>query len=208
MSDMLLKLVIGNTEISLQGEGSLVHDILSELRNEGLGQLSCLNTLSASHETASHPVVENVPMTNPAPSSDPPSEDVQNKQAKPRSKKRGISTKPQLIKDLNLKAHDGKIGLSDFYEQKSPQTNIHRTTVFVYYLENMLGISSISIHHLYTCYREINRIKEPENLTQNINDTASSKYGFIDQRQGVISTSVKGRNLVEHDLPASKQIKK
>lgn len=84
--------------------------------------------------------------------------------------------------------------------EKQPSTNIQRTTVFVYYLQYKLNIPNITIDHVFTCYKEMG-IREPENLVQNISDTASSRYGYIDRQGGKLTMSVKGRNFVEHDLP-------
>ncbi|MCR4436141.1 MAG: hypothetical protein QHH06_10210 [Clostridiales bacterium] len=195
MSEMQLKLIIGNVEINLQGEGALVHTILNELRNEGLGQLALFRDKKTSAEfNFDNEEDDNLPKT-----SDPTAaEDTQAKQKN--RKKRNVSVKPQLIKELDLRGTDEKTSLRNFFMEKQPSTNIQRTTVFVYYLQYKLNIPNITIDHVFTCYKEMG-IREPENLVQNISDTASSRYGYIDRQGGKLTMSVKGRNFVEHDLP-------
>lgn len=114
------------------------------------------------------------------------------------NKKNGHKLSVQIVKDLNLKPTGTKT-LIDFVTEKQPKSNVQKTTVFVYYMQKILNISSITIDHIYTCYKELG-VKVSENLDQNLRDCSSSKFGYIDYKSGTCSMTVRGDNLVEHDL--------
>ena len=195
--DLQLKLNIGNVQIELQGEGSLVHTILSELRNEGLGELvSFLNIKSS--ETADLGNKDDASDSKDTINTEQ-NEDNQSK-SKNKPKKKNTTKPPQLIKDLNLRGTDGAKGLSEFVSEKNPISNIDRTTVFIYYLQNNLHVADITIDHVFTCYKELG-IRVPGNLQQNLTDIASSKNGYLNRKDGKYSMTIKGSNFVEHDLP-------
>jgi len=42
MEPLKMKMILGKAEISLEGEGNLVHTIFQELREKGLGRLDAL----------------------------------------------------------------------------------------------------------------------------------------------------------------------
>ena len=108
-----------------------------------------------------------------------------------------------IVKDLNLRPKDKK-PLKEFYNEKAPGTNIEANTVFVYYLEKLLGINNITVDHIYTCYKEIG-LRTPGNLKQSIVDTASNRYGYLNgSDMQAIKLNVRGENLVEHDIPKTK----
>ena len=107
---------------------------------------------------------------------------------------------PSIVKDLNLRP-EGKKSLKEIFEQKSPESNIDKNTVFVYYLQEVLGLQGITLDHIYTCYMETKQ-RIPGNLRQSIFDTASSRYGYLDTKDVKnIKLSTQGQNLVIHDLP-------
>lgn len=107
---------------------------------------------------------------------------------------------PSIVKDLNLIPKD-KESLKDFHGKKSPETNLERNTVFVYYLIEILGRTGITMNHIYTCYRAIG-LRLPGNIKQSITDSASGRYGFLDATKGEdIKMTSLGQNLVMHDLP-------
>lgn len=123
-------------------------------------------------------------------------------------KKRAASNnrKASIAKDLNLMPR-GKESLKDFYEKKSPDTNLKRNAVFAYYLKEILELGKpITIDHIYTCYKSIDALRMPKNIFQSISDAGSRRYGFLDTSDGyedIKLTSV-GENLVRHDLPLKK----
>lgn len=109
-----------------------------------------------------------------------------------------------IVKDLDLRPNDKK-PLKEFYDEKAPSTNIETNTVFVYYLEKLLNIKNITVDHIYTCYKEVVRLRVPGNLKQSIVDTASNRYGYLNGADMQdIKLNVRGENLVEHDLPKTK----
>lgn len=119
-----------------------------------------------------------------------------------KSKKNKAFT-PQLDKALDLRG-DGTIkSFKAFYEEKMPKSNIQITALAVYYLSKLLNYGKIDVNAIYTCYKEL-PVKVPENILQNLRDTSSSKYGFIDYKDNVCTLTVRGENLIEQDLPESK----
>lgn len=149
-----------------------------------------------------------VPSTNAAPPNQSSSE------AKPSSKPSGKSktntksksksstaTTGTLLKDLNLMSDGTSESLRDFYGKFEANTNFERTLIFVYYLQHMRGIESININHIFTCYRNIDGLKIPGHLRQNLLDT-SSKKGWLDTvDMENIKVPVTGVNYIEHDMP-------
>lgn len=148
--------------------------------------------------------------TNAAPPNQSPSE------AKPSSKPNGkpkaktntkskskssTATTGTLLKDLNLMSDGTSESLRDFYGKYEANTNLERTLIFVYYLQHIRGIESININHVFTCYRNIDGLKIPGHLKQNILDT-SSKKGWLDTADMEnIKVPVTGVNYIEHDMP-------
>lgn len=123
------------------------------------------------------------------------------KKSKPSSKAR---IRPSILKDLNL-SPKGKKTFKDFAQQKQPESNQEKCTVSIYYLQQELGIDTVSVNHIYTCYKNIGW--KVANLYNVLAITASRK-GWIDTRnmEAIILTT-HGENLVEHDLPRPKKDK-
>ncbi|MGN0961920.1 MAG: hypothetical protein ACI4PF_06975 [Christensenellales bacterium] len=113
---------------------------------------------------------------------------------------------PTLIKDLNLKPSGNK-SLAEFFEEKRPDGNIQNSAVMTYYLQHILGLEEINPDHIFTCYRELNK-KIPAVIVQNLRDCSSNRYGYINFNNGKITTSIKGINFVEQDLPHNKDSNK
>lgn len=124
--------------------------------------------------------------------------------AKPKAKaksKSSTDTTGTLLKDLNLMSEGSSESLRDFYGKYEVKTNLERTLIFVYYLQQIRGIEGININHIFTCYRNIDGLKIPGHLKQNILDT-SSKKGWLDTADMEdIKVPVTGVNYIEHDLP-------
>ena len=191
MADLQLKITMGDIDVNIQGEGELVYKIFKELREEGLGALhkvhlsSGTGTLKASAEHLSDETKAE-------------GEKASVQTSKP--KKKSNQRQPQLIKDLDLSGKGVIKSLKDFVSEKKPATNIERTAVFIYYMQNILNLSEITVDHVFSCYKNIG-VRLPQNLPQNLNDTASSRYGFIEVDNGKYTVSILGINLIEHDLP-------
>lgn len=190
MSELQLKITIGDMDISLQGESEIVYRILKELREEGLGAL---------YEEQAQSFFPKTNVSNTELKSTDYEEQALPEKKLSKNKKRNIK-QPQLVKDLDLSGKDVDMSLKDFVAEKNPNTNIERTTVFVYYLQYILELQEITIDHVFSCYKDIGA-KLPKNLQGNLNDTASSRYGYIEADNGSYTVSIVGLNLVEHDLP-------
>jgi hypothetical protein len=108
----------------------------------------------------------------------------------------------QMVKDLNLRDQNGLPSFKTFVEEKAPKPNVQFNTVAVYYLTKVLNVAEVGENHLYTCYKEASR-PVPGNLAQSIYDASGSRYGYLDASNfGALRVSVRGENLVEHELPA------
>ena len=191
MAELQLSIKIGNVDMNLQGEGELVYKIFKELRDGGLGVLSQKPISDDFADTSSGLGTEELNQDDtPAP-----------EKKSQRTKKKGSPKQPQLVKNLDLSGKDvGKSSLKEFVTEKAPSTNIERTAVFIYYLQNTLELEDISIDYVFSCYKDVNA-RLPANLQQNLTDTASSRYGYIEVNSGKYTVTTIGSNLVEHDLP-------
>jgi len=184
MPELQIKLLIGNVDINLQGDSTLVYKIFKELREEGLGVLN----------NKEQPININTDLINNK------EQKTISSSVKKTIKRKNNSKQPQLVKNLDLKNKKNEKSLIEFMNEKKPKDNIGRTTVFIYYLQNILQISDITIDHVFTCYREAG-VKIPNNLQQNLFDIASKRYGYIETKDSKFTLSTIGINYVEHELP-------
>lgn len=107
---------------------------------------------------------------------------------------------PRLLKDLDL-APAGKKSFQQFIDEKQPKSNEDKYAVAVYYLQHELGISPITLDHVASVFRMTSGWKEPANLLSGIT-TAASRKGTIDTKNfNDLTTTPRGRNFVEHELP-------
>ena len=193
MTELQLKIVFGNTEIFLQGDGELVCQLFSDIRKNGLGSINDFREFSKKVE-------DDIDFSK--------SSDISNNKQNfesysktTKSKKKSISSNPQLIKNLDLSGKKGEVeSLKDFLEKKKPKSNVQITTACVYYLQNKLNIDEITPDHIFTCYKTAG-YRMPNNLMQNLTDTCSSRYGYLSRKDGKYTLSVLGTNLIEFDLP-------
>jgi hypothetical protein len=199
MSDLQVKITLGTVDINLQGEGELVYKIFKELCSEGLGAL--YPAISDSEPDPTESTTESNSELNQADlSAEQNDNDQSSAKPKNKSRKKGSVKPSQFIKTLDLSGNEQIISLKDFVEEKIPASNVQKTTVFVYYLQNKLALTDITIDHVFTCYKNIGA-RIPTNLPQNIADACSSRFGYLDRTNGKLSVSVAGTNFVEHDLP-------
>lgn len=113
----------------------------------------------------------------------------------------------QISKNLDLSGKDGKQSFSDFYHEKKPESSIEFNVVAIYYLNKIMGLEDVTIEDVYTCYRNVDK-RAPKAFKQSLADTSSSKYGYIEIKNGKYSVPISGMNFVEHDLPKNKNDKK
>jgi hypothetical protein len=106
----------------------------------------------------------------------------------------------KIIKDLDLATKNNRESLKEFYSKKSPANAMEKNTVFVFYLQNKLGIQEISLNHIYTCYVNLNE-RIPKALRQSLIDTSARKGWINTESLEKITITVHGENLVNHDLP-------
>jgi hypothetical protein len=105
-----------------------------------------------------------------------------------------------LIKDLNLTSTDSRPSLVEFMDSKFPITNEERNIVFLYYLQYSLKLKSITLDHIYTCYRET-KIRAPLNLENSLRITADQHSWITITKTGKISLTSAGKSYVEKQLP-------
>lgn len=196
MADLQVKLTLGKLDLFLQGDGELVYRVFSDIRDNGLGLLNDLQS-----------VEENTDVLHNDYNGEEIIERKEEQEAsnststhKAKNRKKNGTGNIQLIKDLDLSGTDSIKSLKDFMEEKKPVSNVQKTTAFVYYLQNLLELDEITIDHIFTCYKSMN-YRIPNNLQQNLSDTSSSKYGYINRKDGKYSMTIFGSNLIEHDLP-------
>lgn len=99
------------------------------------------------------------------------------------------------LDDLNLGASKNRPSLVEFTDAKFPITNEERNIVFLYYLQFILKLDTVTPDHIYTCYRAV-RIRAPNNI-QNSFD----RRGWIDSSDGTLSLTEAGKDYVEKQLP-------
>lgn len=108
-------------------------------------------------------------------------------------------TMPNIVKDLDLAGSGNTPRLKDFYNQFNPKSNYERNLIFVYYLNHNLGLSGITLDHIFTCYRDVPGLKAPS-LQQSLWDTSKHK-GWVDTSDGDdITVTRAGMNYLEHDM--------
>lgn len=108
-------------------------------------------------------------------------------------------SRPSIIKDLNLRPN-GKKDFPSFVAEKQPTDNYEKCTVAVYYLNQELGLESVSVDHVFTCYKAVGW-RLPASL-QNALALTSHRKGWLDTSDFKnIKLTTHGENFVEHDLP-------
>lgn len=119
------------------------------------------------------------------------------------AKKKRVRKPPNmsLVKDLNLRP-SGKQSLREFFEAKKPSNQWSQIVVFVYYLEKILEVESISPNHVYTCFKDVGK-RAPKDTPQAIRNAASRKEYIDSSDQDKLRMTVPGENFIEHDLPGT-----
>lgn len=122
-------------------------------------------------------------------------------ESKIKKRKSGASKQvPQLVKTLDLSGKGKKSNLKEFYAKYNAKSFFEKNLVFCYYLQEVLKDTSITLDHVFTCYRYIG-IKTPKALHQSLLDTAFHK-GWLDTSSlEDIKVPIAGINHLEHDLP-------
>ena len=100
------------------------------------------------------------------------------------------------LNDLELGATKDHPSLIEFMDAKFPITNEERNIVFIYFLQNMLNLDSVTPNHIYTCYRAV-KFRAPLNIE---NTLTRRDWIEVDKDGGLTLTAV-GKTYVEKQLP-------
>lgn len=104
-----------------------------------------------------------------------------------------------FVKDLNLRP-EGKQSLKDVFGEKKPNDQQEQFAVILYYLADILELTSVGADHVYSAFHEAEK-KSPLDILQTARVIARRK-GWFDTSDGDnLRLTVKGRNFVKHDLP-------
>jgi hypothetical protein len=106
----------------------------------------------------------------------------------------------KFLEDLELTAGQGRASLVEFMDTKFPITNEERNLVFVYYLQHLLKIKTITYDHVYTCYRAA-KIRVPLNLDSNLQSTANHRNWIKITKTGRLSVTPAGKIYADKQLP-------
>jgi len=121
---------------------------------------------------------------------------------KPSSETKTSPTKPAYtyLTDLALGAANGRPSLVEFMDTKFPITNEERNLVFLHYLQNVVGLQSITADHIYTCYKAAN-IRTPLNIENSLEQTANQRHWIKIDKSGHLTVTATGKSYVENQLP-------
>ena len=108
---------------------------------------------------------------------------------------------PKIVAALDLSGAGQSERLQDFYAKYKPKSNFHNNLIFVYHLQQNLGLAGITVDHVFTCYRDILKLKAPEALWQSLRDT-SRRQGWLEAiSRKDIKLTMSGMNYLEHNMP-------
>jgi hypothetical protein len=105
---------------------------------------------------------------------------------------------------VDLKAHENKIGLREFYAEKKPINHYEKTAVFVYYITKVNKQAEIKYGEILSCYEEVGE-KKPS-ITDIIKNSIRYK-GWLEWGYDKFTTrlTISGENFVKFDLPKQKR---
>jgi hypothetical protein len=112
-----------------------------------------------------------------------------------KGKKLSLSKPLKRLSNINF-FPDGKTSLGDFFNKYTPSSDNERNLIFVYYLQEIIGISGITLDHIYTCYDALD-LRISENLPQTIRNTKSKKGWIETEDTNNIRITVKGTNQIK-----------
>src|ERR1044072_1665443 len=84
-----------------------------------------------------------------------------------------------IDRNLDLRGKGDVPSFKDFYESKKPRNLAEFNAVAIYYLQKIAGIEPVTLNHVYTCYREVDK-RAPLAFKQSFIDARGNKYGLID----------------------------
>ena len=123
----------------------------------------------------------------------------------PETKISPIKPSYTYLKELALGAANGRPSLVEFMDAKFPITNEERNLVFLHYLQNVVGLKSITADHIFTCYKAVN-IRNPLNIENSLEQTASQRHWLKIDKSGHLTLTAAGKNYVENQLPKKTKV--
>lgn len=197
MSELKIKLKLGEFEIELEGDKETVQKEFNSLREKGLGEI--FNTIPNSVSDFKQP---EKPKTETKNSENSKTKTISSKKQENKvnssRKKSSSSQSYSMLTDLNLRPA-GKQSLEDFYNTFIVKSNMERNITILYFLKRILEIENVGVNHIYTCYKKIGT-KVP-NIYQGLIDTKNRK-GWIDtNNMDDLKVSISGENYIEHEAP-------
>ena len=118
----------------------------------------------------------------------------------PQPKEPSFKPSYTYLSGLDLTAADGRPSLVEYMDAKFPITNEERNLVFLYYLENMVSLKTVTIDHIYTCYRAA-KIRAPLDLDGSLQSTIKQRHWIKMAKSGKLSVTSAGKTYVENQLP-------
>jgi hypothetical protein len=107
-------------------------------------------------------------------------------------KKRSNGSKSyKRLTDINFYPAD-KISLDDFIKKYNIKSDNDRNLLFTHYLTEILGVSDVTLDHIYTCYDAANH-KIPVDIAKSLNNTKVRK-GWLKSDNSIYSITIKGIN--------------
>ncbi len=178
-----LRLDFANGQLDVEGSD----DVVVKIYNDFMGKFEKI-----SPQIIQHPTVERVIPQLEVIENNKEIESPKKKSAKKSSSLPSFSMLDEIYKGENAKA------IKDFYNQYGNMGNIQKVTLFIYFLEKKLNISSITLNHLYTCYKIINA-PLPKALQQAVRDAKQKTWLSHDDWNDLKVTHM-GENAVEHEF--------
>ncbi|MGP0101200.1 MAG: hypothetical protein ACLPUT_06230 [Solirubrobacteraceae bacterium] len=117
------------------------------------------------------------------------------------------ATSPGIVKDLSLRPK-GKKSFTEFVAEKQPKTHQQRQVVILYWLREFGQVSGgITTDHVNTCYIEAGWPR-PTKLANALQVTAKKKGWIESSDMSDLRLTVRGEDMVVHELPPSTEQKK
>lgn len=198
MSELKIKLKLGEFEIELEGDKETVQKEFNSLRENGLGEI--FNTIPFSTSSLKQPEVQKTEPENTGNTKKKKSSTLSKTDSKSTNSKKKSSSNQSysMLTDLNLRP-TGKKSLEDFYNSFVVKSNMEKNITILYYLKRVLELDNVGVNHFYTCYKKIGS-KIP-NIYQGLIDTKNRK-GWVDtNNMEDLKVAISGENYIEHEAP-------